>query len=162
LADHPGGESVQPIVWYLDDLKVGQTFRSGSMTVSETEIKCFASRFDPQPFHLDPELAERSPFGGLAASGWHTGAITMRLLVDSMKIAGGILGFGGQISWPRPTRPGDVLTVASEVLEVTPSRSNPERGIVTVRNTTSNQRDEVVQVTEMKLLVPRRPGDPPA
>ena len=142
---------------YLDDLKVGDVFRSGSMTVSEDAIKTFASHFDPQPFHLDPQAATASPFGGLAASGWHTAAISMRLIVDGgLKIAGGVLGFGGQISWPRATRPGDVLTVQSEILEVTPSRSNPSRGAVTVRNITLNQRNEAVQVTEVKLLVPRR------
>lgn len=161
MTDHPDNEHAQPAEWYFDDLNVGQTFRSGPIAVTVEEIKTFASRFDPQPFHLDEQAAARSPFGGLAASGWHTGAISMRLLVDSLKIAGGILGFGGQIRWPRPTRPGDVLTVESEVIDVTPSRSNPERGIVTVRNTTLNQRDEAVQVTEMKLLVPRRHGDPP-
>lgn len=142
---------------YLDDLKAGAVFRSGSITVTEDAIRSFAAQFDPQPFHLDPEAARASPFDGLAASGWHTGAVTMRLIVEgTLKIGGGILGLGGQLNWPRPTRPGDVLTVQSEILEVTPSRSNPTRGTVTVRNTTLNQRGEAVQVMEVKLLVPRR------
>ncbi|MGL4285010.1 MAG: MaoC family dehydratase [Phreatobacter sp.] len=143
---------------YLDDLQVGQTFTSGSLTVDEAAIKAFAGQFDPQPFHLDDEAAKATFFGGLAASGWHTAALTMRLLVDGgAPIAGGIIGGGGEIVWPRPTRPGDVLTVVSEVLEVTPSRSKPDRGMVTMRNETRNQRGEPVQVFTVKLVVPRKP-----
>ena len=109
------------------------------------QIKAFAARFDPQPFHLDEEAAEGSFFQGLAASGWHTAAITMSLLVKSgMPIAGGLIGAGGEIAWPRPTRPGDVLQVESEVLAVTPSRSRPERGMITVSSETKNQNGEVV------------------
>jgi acyl dehydratase len=108
--------------------------------------------------HLDGEAAKRSLFGGLAASGWHTAAITMRLNVGGgLPIAGGIVGMGGELSWPKPTRPGDLLRVESEVVEVSPSRSRPDRGTVTVRSETRNQRDEVVQIATMKLLVPRRP-----
>lgn len=143
---------------YLDDLQVGQTFTSGSLAVDEAAIKAFAGQFDPQPFHLDEEAAKTTFFGGLAASGWHTAALTMRLLVDGgAPIAGGIIGGGGEIAWPRPTRPGDVLTVVSEVLEVTPSRSKPDRGMVTMRNETRNQRGEPVQIFTVKLVVPRRP-----
>lgn len=143
---------------YLDDLQVGQIFTSGSLTVDAAAIKAFAGQFDPQPFHLDDEAAKSTFFGGLAASGWHTAALTMRLLVDGgAPIAGGIIGGGGEIVWPRPTRPGDVLTVVSEVLEVTPSRSKPDRGMVTMRNETRNQRGEPVQIFTVKLVVPRRP-----
>ena len=142
---------------YLDDLHVGQRFTSDTASLDDQAITAFARQFDPQPFHLDPEAAKRSLFGGLAASGWHTAAITMRLNGAGLPIAGGIVGMGGELSWPNPTRPGDVLRVESEVVEVSPSRSRPDRGTVTVRSETRNQRDEVVQIATMKLLVPRRP-----
>ncbi len=143
---------------YLNDIQVGQRFTSGAHAVDEAQIKAFASQFDPQPFHLDDEAARGTMFAGLAASGWHTAAITMRLLVEGgVPIAGGIVGAGGEISWPRPTRPGDILHVESEVLEVTPSRSRPDRGMVTIRSETLNQRGEVVQILTAKLVVPRRP-----
>jgi len=143
---------------YLDDLRIGQRFRSGTHTVDEAQIKAFAAQFDPQPFHLDDATARDTLFAGLAASGWHTAAITMRLLVDGgAPLAGGIVGAGGEINWPKPTRPGDVLRVESEVIEVTPSRSRPDRGMVTVRSETLNQRGETVQVLTAKLVVPRHP-----
>jgi acyl dehydratase len=142
---------------YLDDLQVGQRFRSGSHAVDEAQIKAFARQYDPQPFHLDEEIAKSTMFGGLVASGWHTAAITMRLLVEGgAPIANGIIGAGGEISWPQPTRPGDILRVESEVLAVKPSRSRPDSGMVTVRSDTRNQRGEVVQVLTAKLVVPRR------
>ena len=143
---------------YLEDLRVGQRFTSGEHALDAAQIKAFAARFDPQPFHLDEEAARGSLFAGLAASGWHTAAITMRLLVEggAPRIAGGIVGPGGEIGWPRPTRAGDVLRVESEVLAVTPSRSRPDRGTVTLRSETRNQRGEVVQVLTVKLVVPRR------
>jgi acyl dehydratase len=142
---------------YLDDLRVGQRFSSGTHLVDAEEIKAFAAQFDPQPFHLDDAAAQGTLFGGLAASGWHTAAITMRLLVETgLPLMGGIIGAGGEISWPRPTRPGDVLRVVSEIEEVTPSRSRPDRGMVRVRSETRNQRDEVVQVLVSRLVVPRR------
>lgn len=142
---------------YLDDLEVGQRFTRGARRVDPDEIKAFARDFDPQPFHLDETTAENTFFGGLVASGWHTAAMTMRLLVDGgVPIAGGLIGAGGEIAWPQATRPGDVLSVESEVLDVTPSRSRPDRGLVTVRSETKNQRDEVVQRFTMKLVVPRR------
>jgi acyl dehydratase len=144
---------------YLDDLHVGQRFTSHTHLVSEEQIKVFAREFDPQPFHLDAEAAKSSLFAGLAASGWHTAAITMRLLVHAgLPLAGGIIGAGGELSWPKPARPGDTLTVTSEVVEIVPSRSRPERGTVTVRSETRNQRDEVVQTLLARLIVPRRPG----
>jgi len=142
---------------YLDDLHVGQRFTSSTHTIDAPQIKAYASQFDPQPFHLDDEAAKDTLFGGLAASGWHTAAITMRLLVETgLPLAGGILGAGGEINWPKPTRPGDVLHVVSEIEEVTPSRSRPDRGMVRVRNETRNQRDEIVQILIAKLIVPRR------
>lgn len=141
---------------YLEDLHVGQRFVSRSDPIDKDQIKAFAAQFDPQAFHLDEEAAKTSLFGGLAASGWHTAAITMRLLVESgPPIAGGIIGTGGEISWPRPTRPGDVLTVESEVLEITPSHSKPDRGMVTLRSETRNQRGEIVQMLTAKLVVQR-------
>lgn len=143
---------------YLEDLYPGQRFTSGSHTVEVAEIKAFAKQFDPQPFHLDEEAAQDTLFAGLAASGWHTAALSMRLQVEGgLPIAGGIVGVNGEISWPRPTRPGDMLHVESEVLEVRPSRSRPDRGMVTVRGETRNQRGEVVQSFTGKLFVPRRP-----
>ena len=143
---------------YLEDFTVGQRFISATHRIDADQIKAFASRFDPQPFHTDEVAAQTSFFKGLAASGWHTSAITMSLLVKSdMPIAGGLIGAGGEISWPRPTRPGDVLQVESEILAVTPSRSRPERGTITVKSETRNQNGEVVQVLTSKMLVWRRP-----
>lgn len=142
---------------YLDDLQMGQTFVSEQHALDTQQIKDFARQFDPQPFHLDETAAADSLFGGLAASGWHTAAITMRLLTQSgLKIAGGLIGAGAEISWPRPTRPGDVLQVVSEVLTITPSRSRKDRGMVTLRSETRNQRGEPVQIMTSKLVVPRR------
>ena len=144
---------------YLDDLSVGQNFTSGSHVMEEARMKSFAAEFDPQPFHLDEAAANDSVFRGLAASGWHTAAATMRLMVDGpLRIAGGLIGLVGEITWPRPTRAGDTLCVNSEILEIAPSRSKPNQGIVTVRNATVNQNGEEVQVFTAKLLVPRRPG----
>lgn len=144
---------------YLEDIQPGQRFTSGTHTLDEAQIKAFAHQFDPQPFHLDDEAAQDSLFGSLAASGWHTAAITMRLQVESgLPISGGIIGAGGEIAWPRPTRPGDILQVESEVLAVTPSRSRPDRGMITVRSETRNQRGEVVQILTVKLVVPRQPA----
>jgi acyl dehydratase len=142
---------------YLDDLQVGQRFVSRSHALDEAQIKAFAAQFDPQPFHLDDAAAKDSLFAGLAASGWHTAAITMRLLVEGgAPIAGGVIGGGGEISWPQPTRPGDVLRVESEILEVRPSRSRPDRGMVTMRSETRNQNGDVLQILTAKLVVPRR------
>jgi acyl dehydratase len=142
---------------FLDDLSVGQRFSSGSHTIDEAQIKAFAAQFDPQPFHLDGEAAKATLFGGLAASGWHTAAITMKLLVESgLPLRGGIIGSGGEISWPRPTRPGDTLTALSEIEEITPSRSRPDRGMIRVRSETRNQHGETVQILIAKLVVPRR------
>ena len=143
---------------YLEDYAVGQTFASGRMRVDKEQIKAFAAEFDPQPFHLDEALAAGTIFRGLAASGWHTAALTMRLLVDGeLKPAGGIVGTGfDEFRWPRPVRPGDELHVESEILEVRPSRSRPDQGLIKVRTTTLNQNNEAVQVQVGNLLVPRK------
>lgn len=152
LADEIGDKDLL----YLDDLQVGQRFTSGTHLVDEAQIKAFARQFDPQPFHLDENAAKDSLFSGLVASGWHTAAVTMRLLVEGLPLAGGVIGAGVELSWPRPTRPGDVLRVESEVQEIIPSRSRPDRGVVLMRIVTHNQRDEVVQIFVAKLVVQRR------
>jgi len=142
---------------YLEDLHVGQQFTSGTYLMEESRIKTFAEEFDPQPFHLDESAAAASIFRGLSASGWHTAAAAMRLLVTSgLPLANGVIGMGGEIAWPRPTRPGDTLRVESEIVEITPSRSKPNQGIVTVKSRTLNQNGEPVYVFTAKLLVFRR------
>jgi acyl dehydratase len=147
------------ILRYLDDLKAGDRFVSGEHALDEAQITSFAAQFDPQPFHLSDEAAKATLFGGLAASGWHTAAITMRLLVGGgLPLAGGIIGAGGEISWPKPTRPGNVLHVETEVVSVTPSASRPDRGRVVVRSQTLNQHGEVLQQSVYNLVVPRRPA----
>ena len=144
---------------YLEDLSVGQRFTSGTYLMEESRIKAFAAEFDPQPFHLDQSAADASVFKGLVASGWHTAAVAMRLLVTGgLPIANGIIGFGGEISWPRPTRPGDLLRLESEVVDIVPSRSKPQQGIVTVRITALNQDSEPVYLFTAKILVFRRPS----
>lgn len=143
---------------YLEDLHVGQRFVSGTHQVDEARIKKFAREFDPQPFHLDEAAARDSVFGGLAASGWHTAAVAMRLLVDGgLPLGNGIIGLGGDLTWPKPTRPGDTLRVESEILEIAPSRSKLNQAIVKVRSTTLNQNGEAVHSFTSKCLVFRRP-----
>jgi acyl dehydratase len=137
---------------YLEDLYVGQRFLSEEYRIDEAQIKAFAAEFDPQPFHLDDEAAKPTLFRGLAASGWHTAAITMRLLVASLPLAKGIVGAGSEISWPRPTRPGDVLRVVTEVMTITPSKSKPNQAMVTFQTDTLNQHGELVQRSVAKLL----------
>ncbi len=142
---------------YLDDLQVGQRFTSGAYVIEGARIKEFAAEFDPQPFHLDEIAAQASVFKGLSASGWHTAAVAMRLLVTGgLPFANGIVGMGGEIAWPRPTRPGDILHVESEIVEISPSRSKPHQGIVTVRGTMFNQNQEAVYLLTAKLLVFKR------
>ena len=144
---------------YLEDYAVAQTFGSGRLRVDKERIKTFATEFDPQPFHLDEEAARETIFRGLAASGWHTAALTMRLLVESeFKPAGGIVGTGfDELRWPLPVRPGDELRTESEILEVRPSKSRTDRGLIKVRTTTLNQNGEIVQVSIGNLLVKLRP-----
>jgi acyl dehydratase len=142
---------------YLDDLRVGQHFTSATYVMEASRIKTFAAEFDPQPFHLDESAAQASVFRGLAASGWHTAAVTMRLLVTGgLPLASGSVGLSGEISWPRPTRPSDTLRVESEIIDIVPSRSKPNQGVVTVRSTTLNQNDEPVYVLTARILVFRR------
>jgi acyl dehydratase len=144
---------------YYEDLAVGQSFGTGIITVEPRQIKAFAAEFDPQPFHLDDDAANVSFFGGLVASGWHTAALSMKLLVEGeLKIGGGLIGLGAEeLRWPRPVRPGDVLRVESEVLDLRRSKSQPDRGIVRVRNTTLNQDGQPVMVAVVNMVVPCRP-----
>lgn len=142
---------------WLEDLHVGQTFVSSSITLTAEDIKTFARQFDPQPFHLDEAAARDSLFGGLAASGWHTAALTMKLLVEAFPLAGGLIGAGGETTWPRPTRPGDTLTVHVEVLEILPSRTRPDRGMIRTRSETRNQHGEAVQISTTRIVAWRRP-----
>ena len=146
------------MIRYLEDFEPGQKFGSAQLSVEATRIKSFAAEFDPQPFHLNEDSARETFFKGLAASGWHTAAMTMRLLVNSeFKPAGGIIGAGfEEMRWPRPVRPGDELHLESEVLEVRPSKSRPDQGVIKVRTTTLNQNGEPVQVFVGNLIVLRR------
>jgi acyl dehydratase len=146
------------MVLYLEDLSPGQRFTAGPVEVTTEAIKDFAAQYDPQPFHLEEAAAEAHPiFGALAASGWHTAALSMRLTVQALGDLGwGVVGGGGDLQWTRPVRPGDSLRLVAEVLEVAPSKSRPDRGSVLVRNATLNQKDEEVQVFTVRLLVPRR------
>jgi acyl dehydratase len=146
-------------VLYLDDLRIGDSFRTEEHALDTDQVTEFARQFDPQPFHLDDAQARQSIFGGLAASGWHTAAITMRLLVTSgPRLAGGIVGASGHVAWKVPTRPTDILHVESDVVEITPSRSRPDRGMVVLRSRTLNQHGVVVQEMTATLAVPRRPA----
>lgn len=138
----------------FEDIAVGQVFEHGEIAVTDESVIAFARQFDPQIFHLDTEAAKDTFFAGLAASGWHTAAMTMRLIVDSgLKLAGGIIGAGGSLTWPKPTRPGDVLSIRIEVLELRPSRSRPERGTLKARVTTRNQHGDELQIMTCDLLV---------
>ncbi len=144
---------------YLEDLHAGDCFHSGPYEVTEAGIVSFAREFDPQPFHLDSERGRQSVFGGLVASGWHTAAITMRLLVTcGLNLAGGAIGLGAdELRWPRPVRPGDILRLELEIVDVRPSRSKPDRGTVRLRYVTRNQKDETVMTLMATALVPKRP-----
>lgn len=141
---------------YLEDLTVGQRFTSGTHALDAEQIIAYARDFDPQPFHLDDDAARATFFGGLAASGWHVASITMRLIVQSVPIAGGIIGGGGEIRWPTPTRAGDVLRAESEITEIAPSRSRPDRGTVVLRIETLNQNGEQRQILSPRVIVLRR------
>jgi acyl dehydratase len=146
---------------YLEDLHVGQRFESDPHPLDEAQIKRFAQEFDPQPFHLSEEGAAGSIFGSLAASGWHTAALTMRMLVESVPLAGGLIGAELQLAWPKPTRPGSILRVFSEIVDIRPSRSKPNMAIVTMRNETRDQDGEVVQIFTVKMPVFKRTPDQP-
>lgn len=144
---------------YLEDFSAGQRFRSpGTISVTAESIKAYAQQYDPQPFHLDEEAAQHTFFRGLAASGWQTAGLTMRLLVDTVSIAGGLIGAGFEdFRWPRPTRPGDVLRLELEVLEVKYSQSKPQQGFIRYQMTTLNQNDEPVLIATGSMLGWRRP-----
>lgn len=141
---------------YLDDLSIGQRFVSRPIEITAEAIQDFARTYDPQLFHLDPAAAEGTFFRGLAASGWHTAALTMRLVVETLPLAGGVIGAGGELAWAQPTRPGDVLTVEIEILDITPSRSKPDRGSAIMLNTTRNQHGETLQTFKVRVLLERR------
>ena len=142
---------------YLEDVEVGQRFVTGSHIITAEEIIAFAEQYDPQPFHLDANAAKETFFGGLAASGWQTAALTMRMMVeDGPQMVGGLIGASGEISWPRPTRPGDTLHVEAVIEEIKPSRSKPNRGMMKLRIETLNQNDEIVQVFVVNMLAFRR------
>ncbi len=144
---------------YLEDLKEGQTFQSRPYTITAEEIKSFAQRYDPQPFHIDEKAAEGTLFNGLVASGWHTASVTMRLMVESIPFAGGLIGVGTEnLSWLIPVRPGDTLTVVTEVLSVRASQSKPDRGLLRARHTTLNQHQQIVQEFVSTVVVQRRPA----
>jgi acyl dehydratase len=144
---------------YLENLYVGQRFTSAPHLLDAEQIKAFAAQFDPQPFHLDEGAAKDSLFGGLAASGWHTAALTMRLLVESVPLADGLIGAELQLAWPKPTRPGMTLQLFSEVVDIRPSRSKPHMAIVTMRNETRDQDGELLQVFTVKMPVFKRERD---
>lgn len=143
---------------WLDDLAEGMTFRSDTYEVTEAEVTEFASRFDPQLYHLDAERARGTFFGGLAASGWHTAAITMRLLATSgVAIATGVIGTGISLAWPSATRPGDVLHLDITIEKIIPSSSRPDRGSIMLSYQTVNQHGEIRQQTTGRVLAWRRP-----
>lgn len=142
---------------YFDDLKIGDRFKSEPLEVTEKQVIEFAHKFDPQMFHLTHKSAERTIFKGLVASGWHTAAMTMRLIVQTLNFAEGAIGLGvDELRWPNPVRPGDTLKVETEIVDVRPSRSKPSYGIIRLRNITTNQRSEIVQTMTANAMVPRR------
>ena len=142
---------------YFDDLKVGDRFKSEPLAVTEKQVIEFAHKFDPQMFHLTRKSAERTIFKGLIASGWHTAAMTMRLLVQTLNFTEGAIGLGvDELRWPNAVRPGDVLKVETEILELRLCRSKPDYGIIRLRNVTTNQRGEIVQTMTANAMVPRR------
>jgi len=143
---------------YLEDFHVGDRFGSDTIEVTAESVVAFARDFDPQPFHLDPAAAEQSVFKGLVASGWHTAAMSMKLFVTGeLRPAGGSVGLGvDELRWPRPVKPGDTLRLETEILDVRPSQSKPDRGVIRIRNVTTNQRGEIVQSFVASVLVRRR------
>ncbi|MDR0997085.1 MAG: MaoC family dehydratase [Zoogloeaceae bacterium] len=142
---------------HLEDLSIGDTFASRPLTLSADDIKGFARQFDPQPFHLDEATAQDSFFQGLAASGWHTAALSMRLLVETLPLAGGVIGAGVELDWPQPVRPGDTLSIRISIEDIRPSRSRPDRGIVHLLVSTLNQSGALCQTMRAKVLAFRRP-----
>ena len=147
-------------VLYLEDLHVGLRFECGAHALDPAQVKKFAREFDPQPFHMDEEAAKATFFGGLAASGWHIVCLAMRMIAEHVPIAGGLIGGGAEVSWPQATRPNDVLHVTSQIMEVTPSRSKPERGMALLRTEARNEKGELLLIFTAKCVVPRRPSVP--
>ena len=145
---------------YFEDLEIGAETYFGSYDVTREEVLEFAHKYDPQPFHISDEEAAKTHFGQIAASGWHTAALSMRLLVESgFRPAGGIIGTRAEeLRWPKAVRPGDELEVEAEVVEVRASASRPGHGYVKCRAITRNQHGEPVQVLVMHLLVEARGG----
>ena len=141
---------------YLEDLHVGQSWVSEPHAIDAAQIKAFAADYDPQPFHLDEQAAKKSLFQGLAASGWHTAALTMRMLVDTVPLAEGLVGAELELAWPKPTRPGMALQLFSEIVDIRPSRSKPDMAFVTMRNETRDQHGNVLQVFTVKMPVFKR------
>jgi acyl dehydratase len=142
---------------YFEDMVPGRVLRSASLPpLTEQAILDFARQYDPQPQHLGADSAARSNLGVFCASGWHTASMTMRLLADTIRIKGGGMGAGVEVTWPRPTIVGDILRIEIEVLTARPSKSRPDKGLVTFRTTTFNQRDEPVQLCTHTALYPRR------
>jgi acyl dehydratase len=142
---------------FFDDLKPGDRFQSEPLEVPGKAIIEFAEKFDPQKFHLNPKSAERSIFKGLVASGWHTAAITMRLFVKTLNFAEGAIGLGvDELRWPNAVRPGDVLQVETEIVDLRESKSKPNHGIIRLRNVTTNQRGEIVQTMFANAMIPRK------
>jgi len=147
---------------YFEDFAVGEVLKpSARIRVEKDEIIAFAKKYDPQPFHLDDEAARKSIFGRLVASGWHTAAMTMSLVARSeYRTAGGSIGLGfDELRWPIPVFPGDELRIESEILELRPSKSRPDRGLMKLRTLTLNQNGEAVQELIANAMVPRRPRD---
>jgi|TARA_R110000751_G_scaffold42888_3_gene99249 acyl dehydratase len=153
---HENDQNTSPL--YLDDLRVGQRFESATHAMDADQIIAFARQFDPQPFHLDADAARSSLFGGLAASGWHTAAVTMKLIVQSTPFSSGVIGSNVVVKWPRPTRPDDILRVKSEIMSITPSQSRADRGRVVMKSLTLNTTGDVVQELEATIVVPRKAG----
>jgi acyl dehydratase len=148
------------MTWYFEDFEAGMSIPVGSVTVSEAEIVEFATRFDPQPFHIDSDAAEKSLYGGIIASGWHTCGMIMRLMVDNMLRDSSSMGSPGleQIRWIKPVRGGDTLTVTSTVMEVRPSTSKPDRGVVLTQWEARNQHGELVTTIQGMGMFGRRPA----
>jgi len=143
---------------YLEDLSVGQKFYAGPITVTQEEIIAFAKQYDPQDFHTDPVKAKNTAFGELVASGWHTAAMTMRMITDATpKMEGGMIGRAiEKMGWPRPVRPGDVLSLEMQVLETRTSEKSTSRGTMRTKNTVTNQNGKPVLEMEAVVFVPRR------
>lgn len=145
---------------YFDDFRIGDRFETAGKTVTEAEIIRFALQFDPQPFHLDAEAAKATGFGGLIASGFHTLSLSMSLFFRLRLVEAANLGSPGidEVRWKQPVRPGDTLTQVAEIIDLTPSRSKPDRGVIRVRHDTFNQHDELVMQVVCMHMLRRRSG----